>query len=277
MAGFRERLTEQQRRKQSCVVVGLDPRLDQLPAVFQGRSPGQAILAFNRAIIDGVADLCVAIKPQSAFYELHGAAGFDALQQTVAYARDRGLLTIVDAKRNDIGATAEAYARTFLHPDGPFNADAVTVNGYLGSDGVMPFLELAAEHGKAVFVLVKTSNRSSGELQDLLTDHGRVFEIMARLVDAWDCEAVVGGTWPDQASRARKLMPRATILVPGYGTQGATAEDVMANFRSDGSGAIVNSARGIIQADPWPEGPRTATEAMRLALNTALARRREQR
>ncbi len=252
-------------------MVGLDPRYDQLPEELRRLQPAEAIIAFNRALIDALADVCVAVKPQAAFYELWGAAGFEALRLTVEHARSRGLVTIVDAKRNDIGSTAEAYAHAFLAPDGPMKADALTVNGYLGGDGIQPFLEAARPHGGGVFVLVKTSNSSSGELQDRTLSSGEtVFEAMARLVDRWDCEAVVGGTWPEQAQRARALMPRATILVPGYGAQGASAEDCLPNFRNDGTGAVVNNARGIIFAQPWPDGPRRAAETMRDELNRAL-------
>ena len=264
MVSFRERLEEARRRKNSAVCVGLDPRFEQLPDEFRSLTPPEALLAFNKSILDAVADVCVAAKPQAAFYEIYGAEGFGSLIETVRYARSLGLLVIVDAKRNDIGSTAEAYAQAFLDPSGPFDADAITVNGYLGSDGVQPFMKVAAQHGRGVFVLVKTSNPSSGELQDVPTEQGQVFELMARLVDRWDCEAVVGGTYPAQAARARELMPRATILVPGYGAQGATAADVAPSFRQDGSGAIVNSARGIMFA---PEGPRAAAVAMRDALN----------
>jgi len=267
---FRERLEEARRRKNSAVCVGLDPRFEQLPPELQQMSPPQALLAFNKAVLDVVADVCVAAKPQAAFYELYGAEGFRTLSETVKYARSHGLLVIVDAKRNDIGSTAEAYANAFLHPEGPFDADAVTVNGYLGSDGVQPFLDVANAHGKGVFVLVKTSNPSSGELQDLLAGGEPVFEHMARLVDRWDCDAVVGGTYPEQAARARQLMPRATILVPGYGAQGAIAADVAPSFRPDGSGALVNNARGIIFA---AEGPRTAALTMRDGINEFLSHR----
>lgn len=266
---FRERLEEARQRKNSAVCVGLDPRFDSLPPELRDMSPPEALLTFNKAVLDVVEDVCIACKPQAAFYELYGADGFHALIETVRYAQSLGLLTIVDAKRNDIGSTAEAYAQAFLAPDGPFNADAITVNGYLGSDGVRPFADIASKHGKGVFVLVKTSNPSSGELQDLATNDGQVFEMMAKLVDRWDCEAVVGGTYPAQAARARELMPRATILVPGYGAQGATAADVAPSFRPDGNGALVNNARGIIFAQ---EGPRLAAIAMRDAINAALAR-----
>jgi orotidine-5'-phosphate decarboxylase len=273
LVDFRQRLEDARRRKGSAVCIGLDPRFEQLPPEFQHLSPPEALLAFNRAVIDSVANVCIAAKPQAAFYELYGAEGFHALVETVKYARRAGLLAIVDGKRNDIGSTAEAYAHAFLHPDGPFDADGLTVNGYLGTDGVQPFLDVAAKHGKGVFVLVKTSNPSSGELQDLEIDGRPVFERMAGLVDRWDCEAVVGGTYPAQAVRARQLMPRATILVPGYGAQGATAQDVAPSFRADGSGAVVNNARGLIFAQPWPDGPRRAAEAMREAIGAAIARR----
>ena len=264
MAEFRARLLAAQREKRSSVCVGLDPRLDQLPDEFHSLPPAEALLAFNRRIIDQLAGVCVAVKPQAAFYEMYGAAGFQALIDTARYAHSKGLLVVLDAKRNDIGSTAEAYAQAFLHPDGPFDADALTVNAYLGSDGVQPFLEVAAKHDKAVFVLVKTSNPSSGELQDRpLATGARVFEEIARLVNDWDCEAVVGGTYPEQAAAARELMPRATILVPGYGAQGATAADVAPCFRPDGSGALVNNARGLIFAGD----PRAAALGMRDALS----------
>ncbi|MFI5266382.1 MAG: orotidine-5'-phosphate decarboxylase [Chloroflexota bacterium] len=271
MVHFRERLLQAQRTKGSAVCVGLDPRFDQLAPEFRELSPPEALLAFNKSVLDAVAGVCIAAKPQAAFYELYGAEGFHALIETVKYAKRAGLLVIVDAKRNDIGSTAEAYAHAFLHPDGPFDADALTVNAYLGSDGVHPFLDVASKHGKGVFVLVKTSNPSSGELQDLEVEGEPVFERMARLVDGWDCEAVVGGTYPAQAVKARQLMPRATILVPGYGAQGATAADVAPSFRPDGTGAIVNNARGIIFA---PEGPRRAAEQMRDTINQFLSHRR---
>ncbi|HEY8694508.1 MAG TPA: orotidine-5'-phosphate decarboxylase [Chloroflexota bacterium] len=267
MVDFRERLEQARQSKRSAVCVGLDPRLDQLPPEFREFKLPEALLAFNKSVIDAVADVCIAAKPQAAFYELYGAEGFQALVETVRYAKNAGLLVIVDAKRNDIGSTAEAYAHAFLHPDGPFDADALTVNAYLGSDGVQPFLDVASKHGKGVFVLVKTSNPSSGELQDLEVEGEPVFELMARLVDGWDCEAVVGGTYPAQAAKARALMPKATILVPGYGAQGATAAGVAPSFRPDGRGAVVNNARGIIFA---PGGPRAAAIAMRDALNATI-------
>ena len=269
---FRQRLEEARHQKRSAVCVGLDPRFDQLPEDLRQLSPADALLAFNKRVLDEVADVCIAAKPQAAFYELYGAEGVGALIETIRYARSLGLLVIVDAKRNDIGSTAEAYAQAFLHPDGPFDADALTVNAYLGSDGVQPFLDVAARYGKGVFVLVKTSNPSSGELQDLEVQGEPVFERMARLVDGWDCDAVVGGTYPAQAARARQLMPRATILVPGYGAQGATAADVAPSFREDGSGAMVNNARGIIFA---PEGPGAAATAMRDDINQFLSHRGE--
>ena len=228
-----------------------------------------ALLEFNKYIIDQVADVCPIVKPQSAFYELHGADGIAALIETVRYARSKGLLVLLDAKRNDIGSTADAYAEAFLSPEGPFDADAVTVNGYLGTDGLQPFLDQAQKYGKGVFVLVKTSNPSAGELQDMQLASGEpVFEAMAKLVDRWDCEAVVGATYPREAARARELMPRATILAPGYGAQGATAHDVVPAFRADGGGAIVNNSRGIIFA----ADPRQAAIDMRDAVNAALGR-----
>ena len=256
------------RDKGSAVCVGLDPRFDQLPPRFShSLPPAWALLEFNKHVIDAVADVCAVVKPQSAFYELYGADGIAALIETVRYARATGLLVILDVKRGDMGATSEAYAEAYLSPQGPFGADAITVNGYQGSDCLQPFLDQAAKHSKGVFVLVKTSNPSSAELQDLRIEGGEpVFEAMARLVDRWDCEAVVGATFPREAARVRELLPRATILAPGYGAQGAGAADVLPSFRSDGTGAIVNSSRGIIFA----ADPRQAAADMRDAINAVL-------
>ncbi|MBV9121150.1 MAG: orotidine-5'-phosphate decarboxylase [Chloroflexi bacterium] len=267
MADFRSRVEMARRSKASVVCLGLDPRYEQLPQRFGQLPPPQALLAFNRMLIDLLAPVVAVVKPQAAFYELYGPDGVAALQETVAYAREKGLLVILDAKRGDIGSTAAAYAEAYLDPAGPFDADALTINGYLGSDGVQPFLDVAARHGKGVFVLVKTSNPSSTEVQDLVANGAPVYEQMAGLVDRWDCEAVVGGTFPAEAARARELMPRALILVPGYGAQGATADDVRPSFRADGSGAVVNNSRGLMYA---PD-PLAATVEMRDAINKALA------
>jgi orotidine-5'-phosphate decarboxylase len=268
LLAFRDRLAAAIQAKRSAVCVGLDPRFAQLPPRFaQSLPPAWALLEFNKYVIDQVADVCPIVKPQSAFYELYGADGIASLVETIRYAKSKGLLVLLDVKRGDMGATSEAYAEAYLSPDGPFDVDALTINGYQGTDCLQPFLDQAREHAKGVFVLVKTSNPSSVEIQDLRTETGEpVFEAMAKLVDRWDCEAVVGATYPREAARARELMPRATILAPGYGAQGATAQDVVPSFRADGSGAIVNNSRGIIFA----ADARQAAIDMRDAINAAL-------
>jgi orotidine-5'-phosphate decarboxylase len=244
---------------------------------------------FNRAIIDAVHDLVPAVKPQLAFYERYGVEGMRAFARTIHYARAVGLLVIVDAKCNDISATAEAYADAFLGTPsafdqaipGDFTADALTINAYLGSDGIRPFIDRARWHGKGLFVLVKTSNASSGELQDLHADGRPLYEHLGALVEAWGEEsrgacgysavgAVVGATYPGQARRLRALMPHTLFLVPGYGAQGATAADVVGCFDERGQGALVNAARSVIfayRAAPYAAqyGPEEYAAAARAA------------
>ncbi len=287
MESFGDRLTEAMERKSSCVVAGLDPRTDALPDEFRARAgrsradAAQAVLDFNLHVLDAVAPHCVAVKPQSAFYEALGWEGVRAYGETVRAARERGLLVIGDVKRGDIGSTAEAYAEGHLDL---FDCDSVTVNPYLGADGIAPFLK-RARAGKGVFVLVKTSNPSSVELQDLDCGGGPVYERVAALVHAWGessvgrsgysaAGAVVGATFPDAAARLRGLMPRAVFLVPGYGAQGATARDCRPCFDARGRGAVVNSSRGILFAYGksggvgWAEAVRDAARKMQEELET---------
>jgi orotidine-5'-phosphate decarboxylase len=274
---FADRLCTAIDRLGSPVVVGLDPRLELLPEPLLAicyrefgptlRAAGEALWRFNRAIIDAVHDVVPVIKPQVAFYERYGLDGMRAFAQTVGYARERGLLVIADAKRNDIGSTAEAYAEAFLGMPmifgqavpSDFAADALTVNGYLGSDGIRPFTEQVGRHGKGIFVLVKTSNASSGELQDQLVDGRPLYEHMGGLVEPGGKDyrsacgysavgAVVGATYPEQARRLRALMPHTLFLVPGYGAQGATAADVAGCFDAKRQGAMINASRSIIFA-----------------------------
>jgi orotidine-5'-phosphate decarboxylase len=257
--------------------VGLDPRLEQIPEFIKAKAQrehkngftaaAEAILEFNKGIIDAVADLVPVVKPQIAFYEQYGHEGIRAFEETLAYARGKGLLTIADSKRGDIGSTAEAYAKAFLGKVNlfgkevfSFDADAITVAPYLGWDGIKPFMTEAKKYGKGLFVLVKTSNVSSGDLQDLeMNDARSVYEIMGGYVDSWGADevgddgysfvgAVVGATYPAQARKLRTLMPQNIFLVPGYGAQGGTAQDVKPCFNADGTGAVVNSSRGIIFA-----------------------------
>lgn len=261
MESFGDRLVDAVERKSSCVVAGLDPRVDALPDEFRSRAArsradaAQAILDFNLKVLDAVAPHCVAVKPQSAFYEALGWEGVKAYAETVRASRERGLLVIGDVKRGDIGSTAEAYAEGHMDL---FESDSVTVNPYLGIDGIAPFLK-RAEAGKGVFVLVKTSNPSSVELQDLESGGRPIYEHVAALVHKWGeksvgrsgysaAGAVVGATFPEAAAKLRGMMPRAIFLVPGYGAQGATAQDCRASFDAKGRGAVVNSSRGIIFA-----------------------------
>lgn len=280
---FADRLNASIKAKGSPICVGLDPRLAQIPAVVKAKYFGryanaltaaaESILEFNKGIIDAVYDLAPVVKPQIAFYEQYGCEGVRAFEETLWYARDKGLITIADIKRGDIGTTAEAYAKAYLGKVDlfgeevfAFDADAVTVSPYLGFDAIKPFIVAARKHGKGVFVLVKTSNVSSSDLQDLqMKDDRTVYEIMAQYLESWGADelgesgysfvgAVVGATFPDQAAKLRKLMPNNIFLVPGYGAQGGTAQNVKNCFNKDGLGAVLNSSRGIIYA--WQQSDR---------------------
>ncbi|MDP3975756.1 MAG: orotidine-5'-phosphate decarboxylase [bacterium] len=278
----------------SPICVGLDPRLDQIPQhiVQDAPTPGAAVLEFNKGIIDAVHDLVPIVKPQVAFYEMLGLDGLAALSQTILYAQDKGLLVLIDAKRNDIGSTAEAYAHAYLDKEGDLVGDALTVNAYLGYDGIKPFLENCQKNDKGIFILVKTSNSSSGDLQDRNVDDANlpVYELMGQFVDSWGQDligqsgyssvgAVVGATYPQEAAKLRELMPHAIFLVPGYGAQGGAAADVKPCFKADGTGAIVNNSRGIIFAyeksdtfgpEQYKKAARKAAEKMKVDLESAL-------
>lgn len=284
---FADRLITAIKVKGNPVCVGLDPQLPNIPEFIKRRqvekfgetfeAAANAFLEFNKGIIDAVCDIAPVVKPQIAFYEQYGFAGVWAYEQTCKYAKEKGLIVVADAKRNDIGSTASGYAGAFLGEVDLFgrkvrslDADALTVTPYLGYDGVKPFTEACSEFGKGIFVLVKTSNPSSGDLQDQLLDEkvkesygegGRItnYALMSHLVESWGSDlvgesgysavgAVVGATHPTQAAEIRKYLPQAIFLVPGYGAQGGGAEDVRPCFNEDGLGAIVNSSRGIIFA-----------------------------
>ena len=269
------KLVEKIRRTQAPVVVGLDPMLSYVPEQVRDKAfaeygetlegAAEAVWQFNRAIVDAVCDLIPAVKPQAAMYEQFGVPGMAAYEKTVAYCQSKGLIVIGDIKRGDIGSTSEAYAAGHLgHVQvgsktlAGFHEDFATVNPYLGSDGVRPFLKVCAQEKKGIFVLVKTSNPSSGELQDRLVDGKPLYEHVGKMVDEWSRElmgdawsyvgAVVGATYPEMGRVLRELMPKSYILVPGYGAQGGRAEDLRNFFDADGLGAIVNSSRGIICA-----------------------------
>lgn len=258
---FADRLIKAIQQKGTPICVGLDPRLEQIPLAraraVRSQTAAEAILDFNKGIIDAVHDLVPAVKPQFAFYIQYGFSGVWAFEETCKYAQKKGLIVIADAKCNDIGSTAEAYAQAFL---GEMDCDAVTVNPYLGYDGVKPFIEVCKKRNKGIFVLVKTSNKSSGDLQDRVTeDKFRNYEIVAQLLESWGVDeigksgytsigAVVGATFPAEAKKLRQLMPHAYFLVPGFGAQGGKAADVKACFNKDGLGALINSSRDIIFA-----------------------------
>ena len=294
-----DRLIENIISKQNPTVAGLDPKLDYVPASIKNacfaeygktlEGAAEALLRFNTAIIDQIHDIVPAIKPQAAYYEMYGWQGVRALAETIAYAKSKGMFVITDGKRNDIGTTMEAYATAHLgvtEADGEsleaFGADALTVNGYLGTDGIKPLTAVCRERDKGIFVLVKTSNPSSGELQDMKLENGAtVYEQMGRMCESWGEElpgkygysgvgAVVGATYPEQLAEMRAKAPHTFFLVPGYGAQGGGAQDAKNAFDARGLGAVINSSRGIMCAwkkqglseDDFAQAART--EALRM-------------
>lgn len=280
---FADRLVEASRAKDSIAVLGVDPQLGAERG--SGIPSGYDLTRFCCEIVEACARSIVAIKPQFAFFEARGLDGMRSLSEVIRFARGLGLLTIADAKRGDIGSTSAAYAEATLGA-GDFGCDAVTVNPYLGSDALAPFIAKVRE-GRGLFVLVKTSNPSSGEFQDLLAPDAPLWEAVAQRVRGWGDDyigksglssvgAVLGATYPVQARRARELMPQSVILVPGYGAQGASAQDAVASARADGTGIIVNASRSLMYAylkEPGAtpgEAAARAAEAMRLELNRAL-------
>ncbi len=272
-----DKLIEGIKKKNAPIVVGLDPMLKYVPEYiitekFNNFGKGikgacEAVLEYNKGIVDAVCDLVPAVKPQIAMYEQFGPEGVLTFKKTVDYCKEKGLVVIGDVKRGDIGSTSEAYAIGHLssveiggdYYEG-FNEDFATVNPYLGSDGIRPFLDVCRKERKGIFILVKTSNPSSGEFQDRLIDGIPLYEHVARKVDEWGSDllnadgsysyvgAVVGATYPEMGAALRKVMPKAYILVPGYGAQGGKGSDLKPFFNADGLGAIVNSSRGIIAA-----------------------------
>lgn len=257
-------------------VAGLDPKLSYIPDFIKEEAftkhgknlegAAAALLEFNKGIIDALCDIVPAVKPQCAYYEMLGWQGVKALSDTIHYAQQKGMVVIIDGKRNDIGTTMEAYAAGHLGVTQvedislpAFGGDLLTVNGYLGSDGIKPLLKVCAEQNKGIFVLVKTSNPSSGELQDQCIDGKPVYRVMGEFCEQWGEElpgkygysgvgAVVGATYPDQLTELRKALPHTFFLVPGYGAQGGGAEGVAGAFDENGLGAIINSSRGILCA-----------------------------
>ncbi|MGN0425354.1 MAG: orotidine-5'-phosphate decarboxylase [Acetatifactor sp.] len=271
------RLISKIRQTNAPIVVGLDPMMKFVPEYIKKTAfkeygetlegAAEAIWQYNKGIVDAIYDLVPAVKPQVAMYEQFGIPGMIAFKKTVDYCKEKGLVVIGDIKRGDIGSTSEAYAVGHLgkvqvgnNSFAAFDEDFVTVNPYLGSDGVKPFTKICAEEKKGIFVLVKTSNPSSGEFQDRLVDGKPLYELVGEQVAAWGAEcmpdegdysyvgAVVGATYPEQGKLLRKVMPKTFILVPGYGAQGGKGADLVHFFNEDGLGAIINSSRGIIAA-----------------------------
>lgn len=284
------------------IVVGLDPMLNYIPEQVQQKAfaeygetlegAAEAIWQFNKEIVDKTYDLIPAVKPQIAMYEQFGLPGLAAFKKTVDYCKGKGLVVIGDIKRGDIGSTSAAYAvghigkvKVGSKTYAPFDEDFVTVNPYLGSDGVNPFLDVCKEEKKGIFVLVKTSNPSSGEFQDQKIDGRPLYELVGEKVAAWGSAvmgdeysyvgAVVGATYPEMGKVLRKVMPKAYILVPGYGAQGGKGKDLVHFFNEDGLGAIVNSSRGIIAAYKQEQyakfGAENFGDASRAAVETMVA------
>ena len=292
-----EKLVERIKKLEAPIVVGLDPTLNFLPKHLLDKAVNEkgetleaaadAIFEFNKKIVDAVYDLIPAVKPQIAMYEQFGIPGLMAYKQTVDYCHEKGLLVIGDAKRGDIGSTSTAYAIGHLGKVkigsteiAPIDTDFLTINPYMGSDSVVPFVEECKKNDKGLFILVKTSNPSSGEFQDQKVGKKAVYELVGKKVDEWgaklvkngysDVGAVVGATYPEMGEVLREIMPKAYILVPGYGAQGGTAAELKPFFNKDGLGAIVNSSRGIIAAykqDKYAEyGAEGFAEAARAAV-----------
>lgn len=262
VAPFADRLAAAVERKRSQLVVGLDPVPEQLPPELRSAAPAEACARFCRGIVDAVASAAVAVKPQSAFFEALGPAGAVAYAEVCDYARAAGLLVIADAKRGDVGSTARAYAAAFLEPrDGaPPLADALTVNPYLGRDSLEPLLAAARGDGAGLFCLVKTSNPGGADVQDVtLADGARLWQHVARLVERWGSDlvgesglsavgAVVGATYPREVAEARRLLPRAVLLLPGVGAQGGRSADLGPAFAAGPASALVSVSRSVIYA-----------------------------
>lgn len=279
---FGDRAIHAMQEKDSVLCVGLDPHYDLLPDFLKQKyEPDEAIEMFLTEIIDAIAPHCAIVKPNTAFFEVWGADGWLAMERVCDYAKDKGLIVIADAKRGDIGSTATKYAEAFLGEDKPY--DALTINPYLGQDGILPFVEVAAENDKGLFVLVRTSNPSASEFQDLPVGdcllHEEVARSVARLGESTIGEsgfsaigAVVGATEPEEIRILRSEMPTQLLLIPGYGAQGGSAADVAAGFYHNAQGAIVNSSRQIIFAGKDKDfAARAASAAERAKLELAAA------
>lgn len=307
MANQIDRLIEKIKKTNNPTVMGLDPRYDMLPKCVVEKYPvtlegvTDAILEYNKALIDETCDVIPAIKPQIAFYEMFGIPGMKAFYETCKYAKQKDMVVIADIKRGDIGSTAQGYSNAYLgktkigdKEESIFDVDFVTVNPYMGTDCVKPFVEDCKKYDKGLFILVKTSNPSSGELQDLKLKTGEeVYTNVAKLVEKWgedlrgkygysSIAAVVGATYPEQLESIRKTAPHTYFLIPGYGAQGGKAEDIALGFDENGLGGIVNASRSLMcayKSDRWKDkfqekdyAKATRAEAIRMRdeLNSAL-------
>lgn len=276
-----DRLIEKIKQTNNPTVIGLDPRYDMLPKCVTDKYSkdlegiSKAIIEYNKVLIDATYDIIPAIKPQIAFYEMFGVPGMQAFEETCKYARKKGMIIIVDMKRGDIGSTAQGYSNAYLGKtkigdieESIFDVDFVTVNPYMGTDCVKPFIEDCKKYGKGIFILVKTSNPSSGELQDVKLEDGKeVYKKVAELVEEWGKElvgehnyssiaAVVGATYPKQLEELRSLAPHTYFLIPGYGAQGGKANDIALGFDRNGLGGIVNASRSLMcayKSDRWKD------------------------
>ncbi|MCX4303077.1 MAG: orotidine-5'-phosphate decarboxylase [Clostridia bacterium] len=302
-----DRLIDKIKEMNNPTVIGLDPRYDMLPECIKKkygtdlRDVCRAIIEYNYKLIDSVCDIVPAIKPQIAFYEMFGTYGIEAFCETCRYAKHKGMIVIADMKRGDIGTTAQAYSNAAIGKTpiaemnySIYDIDFVTVNPYLGTDGIKPFVEDCKKYNKGIFVLVKTSNQSSGELQDLKLEDGKtVYEKVAELVNMWgkdlvgengysSISSVVGATYPKQLEELRKIMPTSYFLIPGYGAQGGKADDIALGFDDNGLGGIVNASRSLMcawKSDKWKDkytdeqfAEATRAEAIRMRdeLNSAI-------
>ena len=303
-----DNLIEKIKETNSPIVMGLDPRYEMIPEIVRKKYTNdlegisKAILEYNKELIDNTYDIIPAIKPQLAFYEMFGIEGMKAFKETCEYAKEKGMIVIADAKRGDIGSTAKGYSNAYLGKttigkeeiEVFKNIDFLTVNPYMGVDSIKPFMEDCIKYDKGIFVLVKTSNPSSGELQDLRLENGQtVYEHVAELVEEWGKEirgkynyssvaAVVGATYPKQLEEIRKKAPHTYFLIPGYGAQGGKAEDIALGFDANGLGGIVNASRSLMcayKAEEWKEkyseeeyGKATRAEAIKMKdeLNRAI-------
>jgi orotidine-5'-phosphate decarboxylase len=287
---YRTALNNAVQRKNSRLCVGIDPQIENLPPQFQGGESAEEIaehiLSFNKMVIDACAEFAACVKPQIAYYEILGHHGLRCYEETTAYAQAQDLLVIGDAKRGDIGATSSAYARAHLADEfGIARPDSVTVNPLFGTDGIEPFIKVAQQKKKGIYLLVKTSNPSSSEIQDQLVDGAPLYHHVASLLNEWartynydSLGAVIGATHPQELKTLRKIMPETPLLIPGYGAQGGTAENLKAAFNDGGLDAVINSSRGILYAWQKESGgerdPKSsiaaAAQASRDDINSAL-------